>query len=227
MAAAPDGNELNADTFWGFAQDGLEVTVFNARGAQVQARAGSAHHAERAVPHLELRLHAVEPGRRRCTSLPGSANDGPIVAWGMNPSSGTYATFNTYLINNGGAPAGFAANGQACVEADQHRPTVYSIENDIKPIVNSPTVPALSTVGDVGRQPEQLDLVGLVRRVLGVPGHLEDGARRYDGDGDRGSGERRAAEHQRHHRQHLPDRSDAVPRHSEERRGLPEDRGRM
>ena len=39
--SAPTGNELDSDTFWGYAQDGLEVTVFNTRGAQVQARAGS------------------------------------------------------------------------------------------------------------------------------------------------------------------------------------------
>ncbi len=40
--SAPTGNELDSDTFWGFAQDGLEVTdVQQPRGAQVQARAGA------------------------------------------------------------------------------------------------------------------------------------------------------------------------------------------
>ncbi len=112
--AAADGNELHADTFWGFAQDGIEVTVFNARGPQVQAAGGSA------MTPSEL-FHIFNCDFTQWSQVPslhitaGSANDGPIVAWGMNPSSGTYATFNTYLQNNGGAPANWAADGQACV----------------------------------------------------------------------------------------------------------------
>ena len=143
--SAPTGNELDSDTFWGYAQDGLEVTVFNARGAQVQARAGAG-----AITANELfRIYSCNPNADTWSEIaslniaPGSATDGPIVPWGMNASAGTYATFNTYLINNGGAPAGFLANAGACVRPVSTGPTVYSIENDIKPIVAAPT--ALST----------------------------------------------------------------------------------
>jgi ABC-type phosphate transport system substrate-binding protein len=136
------GNELNADTFWGFAQDGIEVTVFNARGALVQGAGGSA------LTPSEL-FHIFNCDFTQWNQVPslhitaGSANDGPIVAWGMNPSSGTYATMNTYLQNNGGAPANWAADNQACVRKKDA--TNYPLENDIKELVNAPNVPALST----------------------------------------------------------------------------------
>ncbi len=140
--AALDGNELHADTFWGFAQDGLEVTVFNARGAQAQAAGGSA------ITASDL-FHIWNCDFTQWSQVPslhitaGSATDGPIVAWGMNPSSGTYATMNTYLQTSGGAPANWAADGQACVRPTNPVGPLYSIENDIKPIVNTPA--ALST----------------------------------------------------------------------------------
>jgi hypothetical protein len=145
--SAPTGNELDSDTFWGFAQDGIEVTTFQARGAQVQARAGNG-----AITANELfRIYSCNPNADTWSEIaslgiaPGSATDGPIVPWGMNPSSGTYATFNNYLINNGGAPAGFLADAGACVKSKSVGPTVYPLENDIKEIVNAPVVGSLST----------------------------------------------------------------------------------
>ena len=96
----------------------------------------------------------------------------------MNPSSGTYATFNTYLINNGGAPANFAANGQACVKPVNTRRTDLLHRERHQADRQLADRSGAQHGRDVGRQPQQLDLVGLVRRVLGVPGHLEDGSRR-------------------------------------------------
>ncbi|MGZ4735337.1 MAG: substrate-binding domain-containing protein [Acidimicrobiia bacterium] len=145
-SSAPTGNELDSDTFWGFAQDGLEVTTFNSRGAQVQARAGAGAITPSELYHIyncDFTQWSQVPS---LAIAPGSATDGPIVAWGMNPSSGTYATMNTYLINNGGAPTGFLADAQACVKPITTGPNVYSIENDIKPIVNQPA--ALSTAAN-------------------------------------------------------------------------------
>jgi hypothetical protein len=131
------------------------VTTFNSRGAQVQARAGNG-----AITANELyRIYSCNPNADTWSEIaslgiaPGSATDGPIVPWGMNASAGTYATFNTYLINNGGAPAGFLANAGACVKPVSTGPTIYSIENDIKPIVNSPTIPALSTAANSVNNP--------------------------------------------------------------------------
>jgi ABC-type phosphate transport system substrate-binding protein len=142
------GNELSCDTFWGFAQDGIEVTVFNARGAQVQAAPSPA-----ISPSDLYHIYNCDfTTWHQVTSLGianGSANDGPIVAWGMNPSSGTYGTFNDYLIANGGAPSGWAADNQACVKKSDTVNNLYALENDIKNIVNAPSQPALSTANDV------------------------------------------------------------------------------
>ncbi len=140
---APDGNELHSDTFWGFAQDGIEVTVFNARGAQVQARAGAGAITANELYHIYNCDFTQWSQIPSLAIAPGSANDAPIVAWGMNPSSGTYATFNSYLISNGGAPAGFLADTGPCVK--KYNASVYPLENDIKQLVNSPNVAALST----------------------------------------------------------------------------------
>ncbi len=143
-SSAPTGNELDSDTFWGFAQDGLEVTVFGARGPQVQARAGAGAITANELYHIyncDFTQWSQVPS---LAIAPGSATDAPIVAWGMNPSSGTYATFNNYLISAGGAPSGFLADTGACVK--KFNATVYPLENDIKQIVNSPNVAALSTV---------------------------------------------------------------------------------
>lgn len=151
--SAPTGNELDSDTFWGYAQDGLEVTTFNGRGAQVQARAGAGAITASELFHIWNCDYDTWSDIASLNIAPGSATDGPIVAWGMNASAGTYATFNSYLIANGGAPSGFLANAQACVKPVSTGPSIYSIENDIKPIVNSPTIPSLSTVATSPNNP--------------------------------------------------------------------------
>jgi ABC-type phosphate transport system substrate-binding protein len=142
---APGGNELTCDTFWGFAQDGIEVTVFGARGAQVQAAGGSAI-TPNELYHIWNCDYDTWSDIASLNIPVGSATDAPIVAWGMNTSSGTYATFNDYLIANGGAPAGFGASNAACIKKTDLTPATFALENDIKQIVNAETVPALSTV---------------------------------------------------------------------------------
>jgi ABC-type phosphate transport system substrate-binding protein len=150
---APGGNELTCNTFWGFAQDGIEVTVFNQRGAQVQSAPGSA------ITANEL-YHIWNCDYDTWSDIPslgiavGSANDGPIVAWGMNSSSGTYATMNDYLIANGGAPAGWAANNQACVKKKIAATNIYALENDIEEIVNSPDITSFSTANNSPNNPK-------------------------------------------------------------------------
>jgi ABC-type phosphate transport system substrate-binding protein len=150
---ATGGNELTSDTFWGFAQDGIEVTVFNQRGAQVQAAPGSAITANE-LYHIWNCDYDTWSDIASLGIAPGSANDAPIVAWGMNSSSGTYATMNDYLIANGGAPAGWAANNQACVKKKIAATNIYALENDIKEIVNSPDIAALSTVANSPNNPK-------------------------------------------------------------------------
>lgn len=135
------GNELAVDTFWGYAEDGIEIVVFNSRGTQVQAVGGSAI----TPPELFHIWNCDFTMWSQVPSLgitPGSATDGPIAAWGMNSSSGTLSTLNSYLIAHGGAPAGWSADGQACdrkLSSGQ-----FPFENDIKPLINDPA--SLSTL---------------------------------------------------------------------------------
>lgn len=134
-------NELAVDTFWGYAEDGIQITVFNNRGTQVQAAGGSA------ITAAEL-FHIWNCDFTQWSQVPslgiapGSTSDGPIVPWGMNASSGTLATLNSYLIANGGAPANWSADGQAC---DRKLATgQFPFENDVKPLINDPA--SLSTL---------------------------------------------------------------------------------
>jgi len=150
-SSAPTGNELDSNTFWGFAQDGIEIVTFNSRGAQVQARAGAGAITAPELVNIYNCTYDTWSDIPSLAIAPGSATDGPIVAWGMNPSAGTYASWNQYLIAAGGAPAGFLANAAACVKPIQTGPTIYSIENDIKPIVNS--VATLSTAANSVNNP--------------------------------------------------------------------------
>ena len=90
---------------------------------------------------------------------PGERADGPIVPWGVNSASGTFATFRDYIRNATG-DATFDPDTGACdrkLTASQRLP----FENDIKPIVND--AGRAQQQPDVDRQPRELDLVGLVR----------------------------------------------------------------
>jgi hypothetical protein len=133
LGVAPNANdELACDTFWGYASDGLTVAAFNRRGTQLSADATGLTAAE--IFHIyncDFHFWSDVPS---LGITAGAANDGPIVAWGMNSSSGTYATMNSYLISQGGAPSGFLADAQPCV----HKLTngTYPLENDIKPILD-------------------------------------------------------------------------------------------
>ena len=130
------GNELAVDTFWGYGQDGIEVTVFNARGAQVQARPAPA-----ITPTELFKIYNCD--FTQWSQVPslgitvGSATDGPIVPWGMNTSSGTFATFQSYIQANAtGVPANWSPDGQACDRKLANG--TFPFENDIKPLINNP-----------------------------------------------------------------------------------------
>jgi ABC-type phosphate transport system substrate-binding protein len=126
------GDELTCDTFWGFAQDGIEVMVFNARNS-VQSKASPAM-TPAELANIWNCTYAKWSDVPSLGIVAASAEDGPIVPWGMNASSGTYATFKDYLINNGSAGAAFTPNAGVC----DHKLTNgdYPFENDIKPILN-------------------------------------------------------------------------------------------
>ncbi len=140
--AAPCGNELTADTYWGYAQDGIEVAVFNSRGAEAQAAPSPAFTAQQLFNIWNCAGGTGTGGRMRWSDVipsitPGGADDADIVPWQMNTSSGTYATFQSYIVNNAtGVPTGWSPNGQSCDRklASGNVP----LENDIKQLVNDP-----------------------------------------------------------------------------------------
>jgi hypothetical protein len=114
------GNELTCDTFWGFARDGVEVTLFNDRIGQCS---GAGALAQADLVKIWNRTYTTWGQVPGCT-VPDPTS--PIVAWGMNTASGTQATF-----------AGFLGINPSTTGVDQGL-TVnqFPFENDIKPIVN-------------------------------------------------------------------------------------------
>lgn len=123
------GNELTCDTFWGYAEDGVQVFGF-----------GSAHSGS-AINLTPAQLYGIYS----CSittwgALLGTSDTQPIVPFGLNKASGTYSTFNNYLIANGGAPKGFTVNDKpsgfpypsgGCV---RELTTGNPFENDVKPL---------------------------------------------------------------------------------------------
>ncbi len=153
--SAPCGDELRADTFWGFAQDGVAVIGFNSHGALLNGLAAPHLSADDLFHIWNCSGGTGTGGRVRWSDIipsiaPGSANDADIVPWQMNTASGTFATFRNYIANNAsGVPAGWTPNGQACDRklADGSLP----LENDIKPLINDP---ATLGTGNSNNNPE-------------------------------------------------------------------------
>ena len=129
------GNELSVDTFWGYAQDGIEIVSFNNRGTQLQG-----DHTGLTPNELFGIFNCTITQWSQVPSLgiaPGSATDGPIVPWGINTSSGTFATFQSYIQSNAsGVPSGWSPDGQACDRKLSNG--IFPFENDLKPIINDP-----------------------------------------------------------------------------------------
>ncbi len=130
------GNELTVDTFWGYAQDGVEVSVFDARGAQLQSAGFNGFTPAQILAIYSqasigaLTWHDLYPS----LIAAGSATDGPVVPWGMNSSSGTFATFNSYVQSATSTPT-FSVNTKGRALAT----TAFPFENDIKPLLaNAP-----------------------------------------------------------------------------------------
>lgn len=154
------GNELvspGGDAFWGFAEDGIQVTVFGARGPELQSVGGSALTPQDLFEIWNCSVPATggDPANywADVTDLnitPGSSSDGPIVPWGVNTASGTFATFQTYIQNHAsGVPSGWSPNGQSCdMDLSNTAGTPFPQENDMKPLINNPT-----TIGTTNTDP--------------------------------------------------------------------------
>jgi hypothetical protein len=139
-------DELACDTFWGVASDGVEITTFGTHAGLKPGKGGSVGTALTAVDLYKIYSCQYTNWKQ----IPGlKLASAPIVPWGMNSGSGTYADFINYLTANGGAPSTFTPNSGAC-----DRPLSSAqepLENDIKPLVNdaATAVPATGTYSKI------------------------------------------------------------------------------
>jgi ABC-type phosphate transport system substrate-binding protein len=139
-------DELACDTFWGVASDGVEIITYGSHAGLTPGKGGSNKAALTAVDLYKIWSCQYT----NWDQIPGlKLKSAPIVPWGMNSGSGTYADFTNYVKDNGGAPSTFTPDAYAC-----DRPLSSGqdpLENDIKPLVNdaataSPTTGEYKTV---------------------------------------------------------------------------------
>jgi ABC-type phosphate transport system substrate-binding protein len=146
------GNEKTCDTFWGYGGDGIEIVLFGARASYAQGQVGNGM-----TPLTATELfHIWNCDYTMWSQVPslkitgGGPNDGPIVPWTMQTSSGTFATFQSYIQTNAsGVPANWSPNGQSCDHKFANGPQAGNppFENDLKPLINDPTTIG-TTAGD-------------------------------------------------------------------------------
>jgi ABC-type phosphate transport system substrate-binding protein len=124
-------DELACDTFWGVASDGVEITTFGTHAGLKPGKKGRTRSALSATDLYKIWSCQYTNWKQ----IPGlKLASAPIVPWGMNSGSGTYADFTNYVKANGGAPATFTPDAYAC-----DRPLSSAqepLENDIKPVVD-------------------------------------------------------------------------------------------
>ena len=215
------GNELSVDTFWGYAEDGIEIVSFNNRGTQLQG-----DHTGLTPNELFGIFNCTITQWSQVPSLgiaPGSATDGPIVPWGINTSSGTFATFQSYIQSNAsGVPSGWSPDGQACDRKLSNG--IFPFENDLKPIINDPA--SLSASATSTDNPENWITWGSFGDMSAFP--FKSAVTRGNQVPEQaGPGERDHPELAEGASQHVPDRPDPVPRHAQAGRRLPEDRQQL
>jgi hypothetical protein len=96
-------------------------------------------------PTQRMDWHDLDPGDFPTTAGQGGTD---IQPWGMNSASGTFATFNNYIIANAtDVPAGWTMDSAAC---DRHFSggvfgSGFPLENDIKPLLLDTTLSSTIT----------------------------------------------------------------------------------
>jgi hypothetical protein len=124
------GNELTCDTFWGFAEDGVQVDEFNDSTCLGNFTFADLLSIWNGTTTTWGALNSLDSGTNALCVSGRSASD-PIVPWGMNTASGTFATFQTFISASSPVPSK-AGTDQALHDSSSDFP----FENDIKPIVN-------------------------------------------------------------------------------------------
>jgi hypothetical protein len=153
------GDELQCDTFWGVASDGVDVFTFNGSSGEYDNldpggfSAQDLYNIDTCVDTTWGQL----PEWQAANSAYGSANGGaadpnlptanaPIVSYSMNSNSGTYGDYDNYINANVSAAGGtFALDNYSCNR--ELSGGVTPLENDVKPLIvdantNSFTPPA-------------------------------------------------------------------------------------
>jgi ABC-type phosphate transport system substrate-binding protein len=135
--------ELAADTFWGFAEDGIQVDVWNTRGTGGSLLNPAPDPNGTVAAHTLKLTWATLNGIWTCGITqwsqipelgitPGGPEDGPIVPWTMNAKSGTHDTFEKD-VQNGSGNANFHVNTNSCDRELANGS--FPFENDTKPIL--------------------------------------------------------------------------------------------
>lgn len=125
---SPCTNEVGAgcDTFWGFAQDGVEVMAFNARATQLQGLASPAL----TKVTLQKIFNCTFTNWGQVTGDHVNDDNRPIVPWRMNTASGTYATFQTYL-----GTSNLDSDLAGCANSKQLSNGTNPLENNVAPLI--------------------------------------------------------------------------------------------
>jgi hypothetical protein len=138
------GNELVCDTFWGYAEDAIQLVLFNSRVGQVQSLLDGSGGGLTA----DDMFHIYKCDYTTWGQVPGLSSLGtdPIVPWAMNTNSGTYNTFRDWVRSTATA-AGHTTfdpnttGGSTCTRK-VHDPASNTdnpaLENDVKPLANDP-----------------------------------------------------------------------------------------
>lgn len=107
----PNSSGETGTVFWGVAKESIAVVTFTGRAA--------ADLSDQDVKDIYscTKTNWSQVGN-------GAYGSGPIVPIGMNPDSGTYASFRSFL--------GFEPNNGACVVGLNGQKSIYPFENDIK-----------------------------------------------------------------------------------------------
>jgi ABC-type phosphate transport system substrate-binding protein len=132
----PTGNtddEEACDTFWGIAADGVEV--FTWQGTNFNQSEGLSAQDLFGIFNCQYTTWGALPDY--ASDVAGGAtlppSTAPIVPWGMNSGSGTFADFDSYVAANAtGVPAGWTVDN-SCEKTLAG--SVDPLENDTKPLL--------------------------------------------------------------------------------------------
>jgi len=133
------GSELTLNTFWGYAEDGIQVALWNNRLSTLGTP--DAGHQFLSWADLNGIWSCTITKWSQITDVPSpivanSAQDGPIVPWQMNPASGTKATFENFVkAGSGNNSFSVTDNTKTCQRHLGDTDSTPPFENDTKPLL--------------------------------------------------------------------------------------------